>query len=56
MAQECSGRREDVENDERPGQPVTMKIDENMGKLRILVRTDRRLGIRMTTEEMKMGK
>jgi hypothetical protein len=42
--------REDVEDDERPGLPVTMKTDENVEQVRDLVRTDRRLGIIMIAE------
>jgi hypothetical protein len=36
------GKREDVEDDERPGRPVTMTTDENVDKVRTLVRNDRR--------------
>jgi precorrin-2 methylase len=45
-----------VEDDERTGRPVTMKTDENMEKLRALVRTDRRLGIRVLAKELNMDK
>jgi hypothetical protein len=50
------GGREDVEDDERPGRPVTMKTDENVDKVRTLVRTDRRLSIRMIAEEFNVDK
>jgi hypothetical protein len=30
------GGREDVEDDERPGRPITMKTDENVDKVRTL--------------------
>jgi hypothetical protein len=39
------GGREDVEDDERPGRPVTMETDENVDKVWTLVRNDRRLSI-----------
>jgi hypothetical protein len=49
------GGREHVE-DERPGRPVTMKTDENVDKVRTLVRNDRRLSIRMIAEELNVDK
>jgi hypothetical protein len=36
------GGREDVEDDERPGRPVTMKTGENVDRMRTLVRNDSR--------------
>jgi hypothetical protein len=48
--------REDVEDDERPGRPVTMKTDKNVDKVRTLVRNDRRLSIRMIAEELNVDK
>jgi len=48
-----AGGRENVE-DERPGRSVKMKSDEIVEKVRTLVRTGRRLGIRMIAEEMNM--
>jgi histone-lysine N-methyltransferase SETMAR len=50
------GGREDVEDDERPGRPVTMKTDENVDKVRTLVRNDRRLSFRMLAEELNVDK
>jgi hypothetical protein len=47
---------EDVEGDERPGRPVTMKTDENVDKVRTLVRNDRHLSIRMIAEELNWTK
>jgi orotate phosphoribosyltransferase-like protein len=41
--------------DERPGRPVIMKTDENVEKVRTLMRTGRSLGIRMIAEELNMG-
>jgi hypothetical protein len=40
----------------RENGPVTMKTDKNVGKVRNLMRTDRRLGIRMTAEGLNMDK
>jgi orotate phosphoribosyltransferase-like protein len=45
-----------VEDDERPGRPVTMKTDENVDKVRTLVRNDRRLSIGMIAEEFNVDK
>jgi hypothetical protein len=45
-----------VEYDERRGSPVTIKIDENMGKVRSSVRKDHRLGIIMIVEELHIDK
>jgi hypothetical protein len=45
-----------VEDDERTGHPVTMKTDENVGKVRARVRTDRRLGIRVLAKELNIVK
>jgi hypothetical protein len=45
-----------VEDDERPGRPVTMKTDKNVDKERTLVRNDHRLSIRMTAEEFNVDK
>jgi hypothetical protein len=44
------------EDDKRPGRPVTMKTDENVEKVRTLVRNDRRLSIRMIAEELNVDK
>jgi DNA-directed RNA polymerase sigma subunit (sigma70/sigma32) len=45
-----------VEDDERLGRPVTMKTDENVDKVRTLVRNDRRLSIRLIAEEFNVDK
>jgi 3'-phosphoadenosine 5'-phosphosulfate sulfotransferase len=50
------GGREDVEDDERSGRPVTMKTDKNVEKVRTLVRNDRRMSITMITEELNVDK
>jgi hypothetical protein len=48
--------REDAEDDKRLGRPVTMKTEENVDKVRILVRNDRRLSIRMIAAELNVDK
>jgi len=48
--------REDVEDNERSGRPVTIKTDENVERVRALVRTDRRLSIRKIAEMLNMNK
>jgi len=48
--------REDVEHDKQCGYLATMKTDENVEKLRTLVRTDHYLGIRMILEELDKDK
>jgi DNA-directed RNA polymerase sigma subunit (sigma70/sigma32) len=50
------GGREDVEDDEQLGRPVTMKTDENVDKVRTLVRNDRHLSIRMIAKELNVDK
>jgi hypothetical protein len=42
--------------DERHGHTVTMKTDENVEKLRTLVRKHSRLGIRILTKELNVEK
>ena len=42
--------RESVEDDPRPGRPVTASTDENVKKIEQIVRIDRRLSIRMIAE------
>lgn len=42
--------REEVEDDERSGRPVTVRSDENVQKINGIVRTDRRLSIRMIAD------
>lgn len=48
--------REDVEDDERSGRPSTSKTDENVEKIRILIRSDRRLTIRAIAETVGIDK
>lgn len=42
--------REEVEDDERSGRPVTVRSDENVQKINGIVRTDRRLSTRMIAD------
>jgi hypothetical protein len=44
-----------VEDDKRPGRPVTMETDGNVEKVRTLVRTDRRLDIRFDSGGVEYG-
>jgi hypothetical protein len=46
--------REDVKDDERTGRPKTHRTDENVEKVRKLVRSDRRLSVRMLAEELNL--
>ena len=48
--------REDVQDDPRSGQPKTQKTDANVGRLGTLVRSDRRLGVRVIAEEFNMNR
>ena len=48
-------RRESVEDEPRSGRPYTSKTDENVTKVRALVRSDRRLTVRMIGSELNMN-
>lgn len=48
--------RESVEADEREGAPKTVRTDVNIERLRVLVQADRRLTIRMLSEELGINK
>jgi transposase len=48
--------REDVEDDERSGRPVTKKTDENGERVRALMRPDRRFGLSKIAEMLRMNK
>jgi len=48
--------REDVQDDPRSGQPKTQRTDENVDRVRTLVRSDRRLGVRVIAEELNMNR
>ena len=45
-----------MQDDPRSGQPKTQKTDENVDRLRTLVRSDRRLGVRVMAEELNMNR
>jgi predicted transcriptional regulator len=49
-------RREDVQEDPRSGQPKTQRTDANVDRVRNLVRSDRRLGVRVIAEELNMNR
>jgi AraC-like DNA-binding protein len=48
--------REDVQNDPSSGQPITQRTDANGDRVRTLVRSDRRLGVRVIAEELNMSR
>jgi hypothetical protein len=48
--------REYVQNDPRSGQSKPQRTDANVDRVRTLVRSDRRLGVRVITEELNMNK
>jgi AraC-like DNA-binding protein len=45
-----------VQDDPRSGQPKTQRTDENVDRVRTLVRSDRRLGVKSTAEELNMNR
>jgi hypothetical protein len=48
--------RKDVQDDPRRGQPKTQRSDAIVDRIRTLVRSDRRLGVRVIAEEFKMNR
>jgi hypothetical protein len=48
--------REDVQDDPRSGQPKTQSADANVDGVRNLVRSDRRLGVRVIAEELNTNR
>jgi histone-lysine N-methyltransferase SETMAR len=48
--------REDVQDDPRSGQPKTQRTDANAERVRNLVPSDRRLGVRVISEELNMNR
>jgi hypothetical protein len=48
--------REDVQNDPRIGQSKTQRTDSNIDRVRTVGRSDRRLGVRLMTEELDMNR
>ncbi|XP_015435171.1 PREDICTED: putative uncharacterized protein FLJ37770 [Dufourea novaeangliae] len=47
---------EDCTDDARPGRPSTSCIDQNIERVRSLVLSDRRLTVRMITDQLNLGK
>ena len=47
--------REEVEDDHRSGRPSTSRTDENADRVRLKVRSDRRLTARMIADELGMN-
>jgi hypothetical protein len=45
-----------VQDEPRSGQPKTWRTDENVDRVRNLVRSDRRLGVAVIVEELNMNK
>jgi hypothetical protein len=48
--------REDVQDDPRSGQPKTERADANVDRVQTLVRSDRRLGVKVIVEELNMNR
>jgi len=48
--------QEDVQDDPRSWQSKTQRTDANADRVRTLVRSDRKLGVRVITEEMNMNR
>jgi hypothetical protein len=48
--------RENVKDDSRSGQPKTERTDTNVDRVRTLVSSDRRVGVRVMAEELNMNR
>jgi hypothetical protein len=48
--------RENVQDDPRSGQPKTQRTDADVDRVRTLVSSDRRLGVRVIAEELNMNR
>ena len=48
--------RTSVDDDPRSGQPSTSKTDDNVAKVREVIRSDRRLTVREVAEEVSISK
>jgi histone-lysine N-methyltransferase SETMAR len=46
----------DVQDEPRSGHPKTQRTDSNVDRVRTLLRSDRRLGVRLTAEELNMNR
>jgi len=47
---------QDVQDDPRSGQPKTQRADANVDRVRTLVHSDQRLGVRVIAEELNMNR
>jgi hypothetical protein len=45
-----------VQDDPRSGQPTTHRTDASVDRVRTLVRSDQRLGVRLIAEELNMNR
>jgi hypothetical protein len=45
-----------VQDDPRSGRPKTHRTDANVNRVRTLVHSDRRLGVRLIAEELNMNR
>ena len=52
----CKMGREDVQDDQRAGRPVSATADENVTKVRNLLDSDRRLNVRLIAQELHLRK
>jgi len=48
--------RESMKNDDLPGRPLTAVTDDNIEKVRNVIRKDRRLGVRAVAEEVSLDR
>lgn len=48
--------REDVHDDKKTGRPLTSTTEENVEKIRVIVRQDRRMSIRLIAEQLNIDK
>jgi hypothetical protein len=44
-----------VQDDPRSGQPKSRRVDANVDRVRTVVRSNRRLGVRLIAEELNMN-
>lgn len=50
------GGQEDVEDDPRPGRPQTSKTDENIEKIGVMIRSDRKLTLGLMADTLKINR
>ena len=56
MGETFSEGRESVTDEERSGQPTTSRTEENIAKVRKIVRENRRLTVRSVTEQVNIDR